>query len=62
MIRPKCKRCGGSLDIFFDPETDRQEWTCNNPHMIYTDEEFEEKWNRLNGDEVVRLKLEMNID
>lgn len=37
MKRPKCKRCNGLLDIFYDPEIEIQEWCCNNPKPIYTD-------------------------
>lgn len=35
MKRPKCKRCNGLLDIFYDPEIEIQEWCCNNPKPIY---------------------------
>ena len=62
MKRPKCRRCGGSLDIFYDPETNRQEWLCNNPKPIYTDEEFQKKWDTIAGDDVVRLERSANHD
>jgi len=61
MTRPKCKRCGGPLDIFYDGATDRQEWICNSPKPIYNDEEFWAKWHNLSGDDVVRLEMELYL-
>ncbi len=59
MKRPKCKHCRGPLDFFFDAETGRQEWCCNNPKPICTDEEFVVQWNNLPGDEVAKLESEL---
>jgi hypothetical protein len=55
MTRPTCRRCGGPLDFFYDPESKRQEWCCNNPQPIRTDEEYEKAWEELPGDDVVHL-------
>lgn len=59
-IRPLCKRCNGPLDFFFDPETNHQEWVCNNSSPLRSDIQFNAAWNLLSGDQVVYLlrKLE----
>ena len=59
--RPTCSRCKGPLDFFFDPETNRYEWCCNNPIPIRTDEEFWQCWDNLPGDEIAKLTRECNI-
>ena len=56
MTRPTCKRCGGPLDFFFDPQTCRQEWCCNNPNPMRTTDEHEKAWRNLPGDDVVHLE------
>ena len=58
MIRPKCRRCGGPLDIWWGEEKSPN-WLCNNPDPIYTDEQFERIWGDLDGDDVVRLQKEL---
>jgi hypothetical protein len=57
--RPKCRRCGGPLDIWFDPDDMTAVWHCNNPKPMETDEQFEKHWNRLDGDDVVRLERDL---
>jgi len=58
VIRPKCRRCKGPLDFFFDAASNQVEWCCNNPTPLRTDEEFQEAWNNLDGNTVVRLERE----
>jgi hypothetical protein len=63
VIRPLCKRCGGPLDFFFDPETNYLEWGCNNPKPMRTDEEHEREWLKLSEKEVeylVKITLKGN--
>ncbi len=60
MTRPKCDRCGGPLDFFYDPDSRRQEWHCNNPSPIYSDGGFQEVWDNLPGDDVVRLEITLS--
>jgi hypothetical protein len=60
--RPQCRRCGGPLDFFYDPETDRQEWTCNNPRPLRTDEQYWEAWNNLPGDDVAHLEHDEMVE
>ena len=56
MLRPKCRRCGGSLDFWHDSEYGEIVWCCNNPKPAMTDEEFFKDWENLSGDDVVRLE------
>lgn len=57
--RPKCRNCKGPLDILYDSETGIT-LNCNNlegQHTpAYTDKEFEERFNNLPGDDVVKLE------
>ncbi|RJQ27105.1 hypothetical protein C4577_02170 [Candidatus Parcubacteria bacterium] len=52
--RPKCGRCKGPLDIWLDPDTGIN-LECNNPKPMYTDKEFWERFDSLDGDDVVKL-------
>lgn len=61
MDRPKCNRCGGPLDFFFDPETGRTEWYCNNPQPIRDDVTHQRAWDKLPGDEVVHLEVTAGV-
>lgn len=60
MNRPKCRRCKGPLDIWYEPSDDlavpgEYVWICNNPKTLETDEQFKKRWNNLSGDDVVKL-------
>jgi hypothetical protein len=52
--RPKCKRCGGPLDLW-QGEEKHTRFICNNPSPLATDEQFAERWKSLSGDDMVRL-------
>jgi len=54
MDRPKCRRCGGPLDLWRDPETGRG-FVCQTGRPMWTDDQFAALWNDLPGDDVVRL-------
>lgn len=58
MDRPKCKRCGSPLDLVpdFDYESGKHRisFQCGRKPFM-TDEQFRERWNQLDGDDVVRL-------
>lgn len=68
--RPKCERCGGSLDVVPDSDEPGQ-WTleCNTirtaggvvtkPTWSQTDGDFWSAWDSLPGDEVVRLEKQV---
>jgi hypothetical protein len=53
--RPKCRRCGGPLDVGFVPAIPGVRWWCNNPTPL-SDEGFWKWWNNLSGDEIVELQ------
>jgi hypothetical protein len=57
--RPKCRNCKGPLDIWHDPDTGIT-LSCNNLEGQHTpattDKEFEERFNSLPGDDVVKLE------
>lgn len=55
MKRPNCKKCGGPLDIWHDPDT-RIGFICNNPQILETNEQFQEHLTRLNDDEYRKLE------
>lgn len=54
MTRPKCNRCKGPLDIWYDEEQGIM-LICNNPIPIYTDEQFRERLDNLPGDDYVKI-------
>lgn len=56
MERPRCKRYGGPLDFFYDPDSGYEEWICNNPNPLRTDEEHWKEWEQLDGDQVAHLE------
>ncbi len=53
MTRPRCRRCGGPLDAFCEPEQDAL-WVCFG--VPRTESEHEAAWAQLSGDEVARLE------
>lgn len=53
MDRPKCRRCGGPLDLWC--EEGEWEFACNNPMFTRPDASFWAEWEQLPGDDVVRL-------
>ena len=57
MARPKCRCCGCHLDFSLDPPTGRQQWTCNAPTPLRTDEEHQEAWEALPVNDVVHLMI-----
>jgi hypothetical protein len=63
MQRPKCRRCGGPLDLWKDGVGEQWRWSCNNLDdkwtPMFTDEEFAVLWANLPGDDVVLLEKEM---
>jgi phage portal protein BeeE len=61
LIRPKCRRCGGLLDLW-QGEEERTGLVCNNPKPMMTDAEFWERWNNLSGDEVVAIEAILEKD
>lgn len=63
-IRPRYRRCGGPLDFDFDFDDQNKHYLklgCSNEHTkvgpipIQNDEEFWERFDNLDGDDVVRL-------
>ena len=63
MARPKCRRCGASLDLWWEPPDggDPGFWTfdCNGPKGWMTDADFQKAWDNLPGDDVVRLERQL---
>lgn len=61
MVRPKCRRCGKSLDLWCEMDDDgkfRTRLICNGK-VLATDAEFTERWNNLPGDDVARLTRQL---
>lgn len=56
MDRPKCRRCGGPLDVWHDEDDGRAVWICNNPCPLRTDEEHQRMMESLSGDEIAQLE------
>lgn len=63
MTRPKCRRCGGPLDLIQWESDEPIHLSCNNPHgrhaPLQSDVGFQEAWDNLPGDDVVRLEKEL---
>lgn len=63
MRRPICVRCGRPLDLAWDRETGRYEWSCNNLRAgrppAQSDDEFADLWGGLAEGEAARLKAEV---
>lgn len=72
MKRPCCRRCGGLLDLWYEPVEDeagnmtgkfRGRFACNNfagvCSHLQTDEEFQRYWDNLPGDDVARLERQL---
>lgn len=56
MDRPRCRRCGGPLDLEHDVEDDTVNLVCNNPRPWATDAEFARSWEQLPLLDVDRLE------
>jgi len=59
MDRPRCRRCGGPLDLTYDLDEGGAVWDCNNPTGRHapalTDDEFARLWGALTAEEQYRL-------
>lgn len=57
--RPRCRCCNGPLDIETGVDSGQCYLGCNNlagkETPIMTDEEFWERWDNLDGDDIVKL-------
>lgn len=61
MNRPKCRRCGGPLDLWHDVETGQIRYHCNNPWPIDTDQKFWNRWIGLTNDERITLCSDADV-
>jgi hypothetical protein len=63
MNRPRCNRCKGPLDFFYDPSTEDYEWSCQNEPGKFTplmdDWMFQARWDGLHGDICARLEKKL---
>ena len=59
MTRPRCRRCGGPLDLAWDRDTLRWEWSCKPPPAC--DDDFADVWLNLPEEEAKRLEAEVAV-
>ncbi len=64
-VRPRCRRCGGRLDLWQEAEDDTGEYEIHlicNGKAIDNDAEFWDRWDSLPGDDVARLDRQLERD
>lgn len=61
MDRPRCRLCHGPLDLAWDRDTLRWEWSCGSPQgePPACDEDFADVWQNLPIEEAKRLEAEV---